>query len=77
MSARQSPPFGLRLVAEHALELRAEKGRAAVRGDDPWAELPWRVMTNMLAVPARELRDPVPFFIRVVSNDSLFHARSR
>src|SRR5690349_23554018 len=61
------------LVAEDAVQLDAEPGGAAFRGGHPWADLPWRIVTNVLAVPASKLGYPVPFVILVESNDRLVH----
>jgi hypothetical protein len=65
-----------RLIAAHALELDAEPRCSPFRARDPVADLPWRVVPDVLAMAALKLGDPVPFFILVVPDDRLLHGRS-
>ena len=65
---RQLGPF-----TERTGERRAEPLVAALRGEDPLAGLERRPVTDVLAVPATELSDPVPFIVTPVPDDGSVH----
>jgi hypothetical protein len=44
-------------------------------GDDPRANLPGRIVTDMLRMTALEVRNPVLLFVLVKINDSTKHQR--
>ena len=60
-------------VAADAVQLDAESGGASFWRGNPWAYLPRRIVANVLAVPALQLGQPMPFVILVKSNDRLIH----
>lgn len=66
-----------RLVAVRTLEKGAEEAVPSVLGQNPRADLPRRVVPNVLRVPARQLGDPVPFVVQVISDDRLLQCSPR
>src|SRR5687767_314501 len=64
------------LIAQHALELHPEPCRAPLGAGDPVANLPWRVVPDVLAMAALKLGDPVSFVVLMISDDRLLHARA-
>src|SRR5262245_43279430 len=78
-SRRRSSPLPVRrlsAVALDAVEPHPEPAAAALRGNDPRAALPWRVMTDVLVVPTLQFGDPVPFLVLVEARDLTFHRNS-
>jgi hypothetical protein len=61
------------LIASDAIQLDAEPRGAPFWRGNPEADLPRRIMTNVLAVPTSEFGHPVPFVILVKTNDWLVH----
>jgi len=57
----------------HALQLEAEHSGSALGRQYPGSHLPWRVVADMLAVSALEVRYPVTFFILMEPDDSPPH----
>ena len=55
---------GLRRVAQWAVQQRPDARCATLRTLRPLADLPRRIVTHVLSVTARELRDPLPLIIR-------------
>lgn len=51
-------------------ETLADVLEAALRGDDPWTALPWRIVTDVLDVAALELRHPVGVLVLVEADDT-------
>ena len=62
-------------IAQHALELHAEARCAPFRNRDPDADLPRRIVPDVLRVPAFELGHPVAFLVLMVADDRPTHAR--
>lgn len=60
-------------VALLAIQLSANRARAAFGGDDPRAVHPRRVVANVLIVAALESSDPVVLLVLVKRNDLAFH----
>ena len=60
-------------VAKPAAEQGPEPGLPTRAIDHPGPELEWRAVTDMLAVAARQLRDPVAFAVFVEAEDRSFH----
>ena len=58
-----------RLIASGALELTTEMGGTAFGSEDPGADGPGRIMTDMLGVAAFEVGDPVAFGVLMESDD--------
>ena len=56
-------------VAEDTLQLRAEMRCSALGRRDPHADLPRRIVPDMLRVPALELGHPVALLVLVVTDD--------
>jgi hypothetical protein len=53
------------MVAETALERRADSCRATLDGNDPWTHLPRGIVTHVLRMPTLEVGNPVTFVILV------------
>jgi hypothetical protein len=70
-------PDSLCWVAEQALELRAEVLGTAFGGRDPEPDLPGRIVSNVLGVPALELGDPMSFLVLMVTNNRPLHFSAR
>ena len=64
----------LRRLAEAAVQQGPEVLAAGLGGLSPGAQLPWRVVTDMLTVAAGEIGNPVLFGILMESDDWLMHA---
>ncbi len=62
-------------VARRAAEQSAEPGRPSVVVGHPISELERGTVTDMLAVTARKLGDPVACVVLVVAGDRSFHGR--
>lgn len=62
-------------VARRAAEQSAEPGRPSVVVGHPISELERGTVTDMLAVAARKLGDPVACVVLVVAGDRSFHGR--
>lgn len=56
-------------IAQHTLQLRTEMRCSALGRRDPHADLPRRIVPDMLRVPALELGHPVAFFVLMVTDD--------
>ena len=61
------------MVAERAVERRAELCFPARGRGDPWAELPRRVVADVLGVAAGQVCDPVAELVLVKCDDRLLH----
>ena len=60
-------------VAQHTVQDLAEPRAAALFGQHPRADLPRRVVPNMLVVTARQLGDPVVLIVLMKACDRLLH----
>jgi len=58
-----------RRVAKQAFQLGAKVRRAALRRRDPHADLPRRIVSDVLRMPALELGHPVAFLVLMVTDD--------
>src|SRR5687767_12474006 len=58
-----------------AAERLPEKPGASLRCRNPFPDLPWRVVTHVLAVTALELGDPVVFVVLVKAGDLSWDCR--
>ena len=56
-------------MAEHTIQLRAEVRVAPFRRGDPDPDLPRRIVSDMLRMPALELGHPVAFLVLMVADD--------
>ena len=64
------------IVTLQAVEQMSQHLLSALDGDDPFANHPGRIVTDMLIVAAGELRNPMTFVIDVVSVNRLLHRRT-
>jgi len=67
-------PSRLRRLAEAAVQQGPEVLAAGLGGLSPGAQLPWRVVTDMLTVAAGKIGDPVLLGILMECDDWLMHA---
>jgi hypothetical protein len=66
----------LPVYASDALKFRADVGRAPFECHHPRTQLPRRIVPHVLAVPALQIRNPVPFIVLVESDDAARDAAS-
>lgn len=64
-------------VAAPAFQDAAQAAVPALLSRDPRPDLPRRVVTHVLRVPALQLRDPVPLLVLIVPHDSTIHRLAR
>lgn len=62
-----------RFVAQDAVQHLAKACATTLFSEYPWAQLPRRIVPDVLVVAARELGDPVPLVVLMKSRDRLFH----
>jgi uncharacterized cupin superfamily protein len=72
LAARVGRPKRL-LLAEAALEKRAESLASAFGVDGPWPQLERRLVTYMPVVPTGKLGDPVAMLVLVIPDDLALH----
>src|SRR3954463_7261009 len=71
---RHDASLGSRAVTRAAIKMPAQPARPSHLRDHPGPHLPGWIVTDVLPMPALELRHPVAFGILMEANDTPFHA---
>lgn len=64
------------LVAAEAIEFAAEPSLPAFLRRRPQAHAEWRLMADVLPMPARQIGHPISMFVLMKTDDLLFHPPS-
>jgi hypothetical protein len=57
------------MVAQKALERRADSCCATLDANDPWTDLPRGIVAHVLRMPALQLGNPMTFLVLVEGHD--------
>src|SRR5579872_2543032 len=64
-----------RSIAENAVQSSTNESAPPFLGGHPGADLPGRIVADVLGVTALEIGDPVPLLVLVKANDPALHQR--